>query len=316
MPRAGRASPDDLRAALRAHRPGIVSLQFSPSAFRVGRFVHPCLKGICAALKDFEVLLTVHETWTEVGARPSPRGRLVGWVRRREILLAWRHGRFARVFASNPRHLAELARAGVPARRLPIFSNVPAAPRPAGRPGFPEVLAGLDDPPAEPGGLPEHPYVAMLFARIRPEWDPMPALRRLRREAEALNRPLLVVSVGETGYSDRGWRRVVEAAAPDRTLRLGRRSAAEIGRLMHGADCGLSPTPFSFWLKSSACAALVAHGLPLVFSESAVPSETDLPPFFATLGERLIWHRPPPARVARVATPGEIWSAMRAAAPA
>lgn len=306
-----RATPEDIRAALEAFSPDIVSLQFSPPVFREGKLIHFYLKKICRELQSFKVYLTVHESWTQVGRPRSARSWILGLFRRAEVLLAWRHLQASKVFASNPLHLAELSRAGLVPLHLPVFSNVPGSSRPQKAMDIHRVIASLIDPPQHLDELPAKPYTALFFARIRSEWDPSPVLACLRHEAENLGRDLLIVSVGETGYSDHGWQRVIHAAGQTPCIRLGQSSSSEITQLLHAADCGISPTPLHYWLKSSACAAMVAHELPLVFTEDSVAREIKLPPHFATVdGLKLKWHQPPPEHVAMPTTPTKIWELM------
>lgn len=310
-PTSSPLAPDEITRALRTFGPDYVSLQFSPPAFRDGRLIYPRLSSICARLRPYSVFLTVHETWTQVGVPASARSLVLARFRRIEILLAWRRLRPVRVFASNPHHIDELTRVGLRPTRLPIFSNLPGTPRPASPLNTSTVLAGLAEPPPGVASMPPRAYVALFFARIRPEFDPVPVLARLRAEATAAGRPLLLLSVGETGYSGRGWDRVASAARDLLLICLGRRPGSEITRILHAADCGVSPTPLPFWQKSSACAAMVAHGLPLVFSETAVSPGVALPAHFATLGSsQLEWHSPPAGQVATLASPDEIWRLM------
>lgn len=307
-PVKGRTAPDDVGRALAEFAPDWVSLQFSPSAFRTGKMIYPYLAAICTQLSSYPVALSVHESWTQVGVPRSARGVAMALFRRAEILLAWRKLKPAHVFASNPHHVRELARAGMRPELLPIFSNVPAAPRPVVAPELGSVLACLAVPPPESPALPKRALIAVFFARIRPEFDPAPLIARLRAEAAAQNRSLVLLSVGETGYAGQGWQRVKAAAAGTPCVHLGRRPAPEITRLLHAADYGISPTPLPFWQKSSSCAAMLAHGLPLIFSETFVPGDLELPARFATLGpDRLDWHETPNARVATATTAEEIW---------
>jgi hypothetical protein len=307
-PDKGRATPEWIARSLAAFEPDWVSLQFSPSDFRTGKMIYPRLAAICTSLSSYPVALTVHESWTQVGVPRSVRGVALALLRRAEVLLALRRLKPALVFASNPHHVRELARAGMRPERLPIFSNVPATPRPAVAPELGSVLASLTEPPPDSPALPQRALIAVFFARIRPEFDPAPVIARLRAEAAAQNRSLVLLSVGETGYAGQGWQRVKAAAAGTACVHLGRRNASEITRLLHAADYGISPTPLPFWQKSSSCAAMLAHGLPLIFSETFVAGNLELPARFATLAsDRLEWHDAPKARVATAATAEEIW---------
>ena len=311
-PLTRRAAASELAAALREFVPDFVIFQFSPSDFRNGRWLYPYLAKVCRELRPFKVFLMVHETWLRTGEPASLRSFALTALRRIEILTAFRQLQPMRVYASNPRHLAALARAGLNPRSLPLFSNIPGAPRPAVLTALPAFLTDLGVPQSDIGRLPAAPLLALFFARITPDWNPAPALARLHQEATATGRTLVLISVGETGYSDQGWRQTQAAAGSTPCIRLGPRSPAMIIRLLHSADCGVSPTPLPYWLKSGSCAAMVACELPVVFSETILPSDIPLPPHFATLGaDRLQWHRPAPDRVSRPSTPATVWGLLR-----
>lgn len=311
-PGRGRASPEEIVRAVGEFRPDLVSLQFSPSDFRVGRSIHRPLAGLCARLRPFKVLLMVHETWTQSHLPATARNRAVAFLRRLEILLAWRKLRQPVVFASNPGHVRQLARAGLRPSRLPIFSNIPGGPRPGAPADIRSVLESLAEPPRGVDRLPERPLIALFFARIPPEFDPRPFLACFRAEASSQGRAPVLLSVGATGYGGTGLRRLAETAGELPLLTLGHRAEPEITRLLHAADWGVSPTPFAFWEKSSSCAAMVAHGLPVVFSQRSVPDEVALPFRFGLLGHpALAWREAPPGRIASFASPSEIWERMR-----
>lgn len=174
-------------------------------------------------------------------------------------------------------------------------------------------MADLDPAPAGIADLPARPFTALFFGRIPGEFDPRLVLARLRAEASAGGRTLTLVSAGSPGYGGAGLERLAAAAGESPLLRLDYRSAEVITRLMHAADCGVSPTPLPFWEKSSSCAAMISHGLPPVFSQTRVPRGISLPPRFAVLGrDGLDWQDAPAERAASFASPADIWNLMHA----
>ncbi len=303
------ASVEEIAQALASFKPDLVILQFSTPVFRTGKLVYPYLARICRVLRTFKVFLMVHETWISSDTRRSIRNYLLQKFRRFEILAAWRSLHPQRVYASNSSHLGQLTSAGLAPHHLPIFSNIPPTPRP---PHHRAALHELLETRGASDFLPDSPYITIFFGRIAPSWDPSPVMARLQREAHDGTRTLCVISIGETGYSDQGWQRVVKTAEATPTLRLGKSSPTEIITLLHAADCGITPNALDFWLKSGTCAAMVGCELPIVFSQTDIPPDIPLPPRFATLGQhRLDWHQPTENRVIQISTPKKIWQCLQ-----
>jgi hypothetical protein len=303
----GKTSLAALATALTEFSPDLVLFQFSRPVFRTGRRLYPYLHKICAALRPYPVLLMVHETWTNVEQPSGPRKWLLSLFRRTEILMSWRHLGVVRAYASNPNHLAQLHRAGLSPQPLPIFSNIPPSPRPPSI-ELKAVLTACGISDDAYSRLPANPYIALFFGRISPHWIPVHLFDSLRCEARSAGRPLLILSVGETGYFDQGWQNVIRQAAPSPCVRLGRRSVAEITQCLHVADCGLTPNSLGYWLKSGTCAAMVGCGLPIVFPQTDIPADIPLPPRFATIGpQRLDWHLPAANRIAQPSSPLQVW---------
>jgi hypothetical protein len=84
-----------------------------------------------------------------------------------------------------------------------------------------------------------------------------------------------------------------------------------VSRWLGRARVGVVPTSFHLWQKSGTCAAMVAHGLPVVFSEQAPPGDQPWPTRFAVVrGGGLEWFDAPPERRLNQATPEQIWTVM------
>ncbi len=308
LPSKPPATAEEIDRALATFEPDFVILQFSTPVFRTGKFVYPFLARICRVLRTYKVSLMVHETWISSDTRRSIRNYLLQKIRRFEILAAWRLLHPRSVYASNPTHLEQLKSAGLAPRHLPIFSNIPSAPRPH-NPGA--ALNAMLETRGNSGFLPDTPYIVIFFGRIPATWDPAPVLRQIQQEAEHRAHNLCLISIGETGYSDQGWQRVVQTAKTTPTLRLGRSAPSEIITLLHAADCGVTHNSLSYWLKSGTCAAMVGCNLPTVFSETTIPADIPLPPHFATLGHTsLEWHQPAADRVIQISTPKKIWQLL------
>jgi len=251
-------------AAIAGFSPDWVNIQFYPKLFKTGRRYLPALVELARAVGNLPRVVTMHETWTKLGEFPGLRG----WFRQRTRTRDLKKGLHLLnprwMFVSTPSHQEELARAGFRVRLLPIGSNIrhhsllPGVITPA------DVLSSMEQPVKME--MPPDPVVALLFARIIPTWDAEKMVKALRLEARKSGKTPFIISVGETGYGNAGWDRLTAAAADIQCLKLGRRPAREISWLLQVADWGLSPTPFAYWMKSSSCAAMASHGLPIVFT--------------------------------------------------
>ena len=291
-----------LESAAREFKPDWISLQFTPGTFRDGRFLLP---GLLALARIFRrqaapVCLTAHESARVLISEKTWRDRGLGRFRRFEIETGLKKLRPAKVFASNQQHYTDLERAGFTSTLLPIISNIPLSAPPTAWPD---------------SDVPEGVRIALIFGRIPADWDALPVLSALVKEASetSVSGPFAVVSVGEVGHRDLGWQNVVKVAAKVglSTHRVGSLPPETISVWMQRATFGISPTPFSLWQKSGTCAAMLIHNLPIIFSDD-IPSDGQLLPFhFATIRDGgLVWFETPGERRAIPPTPDELWAKM------
>lgn len=311
QPDEWQASPEQLSKELRSFSPDHTIIQFTPPAFRKGRLMFLYSRRVFRAFRPFTISLIVHETWLRPSESASLRNFALRQLRRCEILAAFHILKAQHVYVSNPLHQAVLMQSGLQPRLLPLFSNIPGGPRPP-HDGKTMLLAleelGIRTKELSPAG--STPCFALIFARIPPDWDPSKVLLRLREEISPRG-PLVLISAGETGYSNMGWERVIKAADSIRCIRLGPQPPEIIRRLLHLTNYGLCPIPLRYWMKSSACAAMVACETPMIFSDDHLPRDGPLPPHFATLAQTgLTWHRPKPDRIAAPTTPASTWKRL------
>ncbi len=288
-----------LATALDQIRPDWISLQFTPGIFRQGRFFLPGLLQLARLLRPRAPLsLTVHETARVLLSDRTWRDRALGRLRRFEIESGLARLSPRRVFASNPAFQKDLARIGLAPRLLPVISNIPRHQNPGRPPG--------DD-------LPPDARVALFFARIPASWDARPMLAALRHATATSPGRVVIVSVGDTGHRDLGWRAVSSTASAlgCATRRLGPLPPEEVSAWLQRAEFGLSPTPFALWQKSGSCAAMHAHDLPIIFPDSAPSDDQAWPARFAVVNAgELRWINAPAARRAPVHSPDDLWQAM------
>lgn len=289
----------ELEHAKREFAPDWISLQFTPGIFREDRFFLPGLRRLARVLgRTTPVFLTVHETARVLISDRTWRERALGRLRRFEIAAGLRGLRPAAVFTSNPRHREDLVRDGFSPVTLPVISNIPRRRPP---------------PPLDDTGLPPDARIALLFARIPADWNPAPVLAALRRETTGSGRPLAIVSVGETGHRDLGWQAVARTAGNLGLAcrRVGPMPPDVVSAWLQRAEWGLCPTPFSLWQKSSSCAAMIDHGLPVIFADPPSDPAQAWPARFAHVDrDALRWVDAPAERRAPATSADLLWNTM------
>jgi len=285
------------REALEAFDPDWVSLQFVPYGF------HPkgiawCLAGGLKAVigaRPFQIMF--HELWIGFGAAAPLKQRLVGWLQRHCIFRMIRMLKPRVVHTSNATYARLLKGGGVTARELPLFGNIPVRQMDS-TPEMPAQLleAGI---PADPTGR-NGWWLALFFGTLHPEWKPQPLTDLLLRAAKRTGRRLCMVSAGRLGaFGEELWEKMRRESGPEITfVKCGEQTCEEISTLLQIADFGVAVTPWELMGKSGSAAAMLDHGLPILFtrddpSVGVLPKGRPLPdPLFyrcdATLEEKLI----------------------------
>jgi len=283
-----------LARVLRRFRPDWISLQFDPLMFREGKFLVPSMLKMGRVLRAHAPLyVTVHETAEVLLAGTTKNKTLLNWFRNWECSYGLRKMKAKRYFASTNLLISNLTQMGLGAELLRISTNIPRVEN-----------AKVQWPP----GLNEGARIALVFGRIDPVWNPALVLSALRDEYPG---KLAIVSVGEVGYRGQGWNRLESEAGDIPCLKLGYLSAEELSAWLSRADVGIATTCFRQWPKSGSCAAMIEHGLPIVFSDAQPYEEMDWPPEFAvSTSAGLSWVEVPEAKVAEQATPRHLWQVM------
>ncbi len=246
--------------ALAAFTPDWVSLQFVPFAFNRKGVVALESRWLLRLITGRRLHLMLHELWIEPLPRPVPiRRRLLRAAQRFSILRLIRRSGPLLLHTSNALYRRLLEEAGLSARLLPLFGNVPIAVK-ADR-------AWLDAALAEAGiDLARRPLLFGFFGGVNPEWDAAPLLARLSETLRRLGRPGAVLSAGAAGAiveRMEGWRR----SHPDLGfLALGVQPAERISAYLQALDFGLTSYPYALVGKSGSVLAMLEHGLPVIVS--------------------------------------------------
>jgi hypothetical protein len=286
----GRPWPERIaraRAWLDAFAPDWVSLQFVIYGYSRKGLPWRLSHRLGRALAGRRVHLMLHETWIGF-SRVSPlRQRLIGLLQKNIVCGVIRGLRPAVVHTSIPLYRLMLRRAGMESRLLPIPSAIPLVP--GAKAEFGPALAALGITPENRAGW----RVLGIFGTLHPGHDYSAFIREQLARAAAGGRRLAVLTVGRTGTAagkilqDMG--RLADGSML--THQFGEQPARLVSGFLQNLDFGVAAAPSPFLGKSSAVAAMRAHGLAIL-----VPHHVRFPEFETELGsdpDHEVLERPP-----------------------
>jgi hypothetical protein len=251
-----------LSKELAAFVPGWVLLQFVCWGFADRGILDPPPKGLIAALSGHRVAVYCHELWLGLERGATLRHRWWGRRQRASILRLLSLLRPLAVLTSNRVYSAVLERFGWKARIVPLVSNIPVYD------GATAALRQLLEQRAArlPWKAREQAIVLAVFGTVFPGWEPEPALRWLRAEAERRGRHVVLISIGRPSR----WgeelleRHARNVGISSSTVVLGEAGPEAVSGLLQEADIGLPSNGWMLLGKSGVAAAMQAHGLPML----------------------------------------------------
>ena len=233
----------------------LYSFQFAPYAYANDGVPRRILNLLARKLQNKKVHLNFHEIW--VGAYPDAPWieRYKGWRQKREILrfLEIVNPRF--ITCSNAASMDRIAQAGIQAKYLYLFGNVPYVPS--------VDISVSSNLRIALFGTPYQKFPYNLLAE------------KLTEISASLNKPVEFRIIGR--------QRVNEGIHQIRTIsKECNFSLSETGELtihsisieLQSCDLGLCTTPYDVLGKSGATAAMLEHGLPVIaFDDRDTPKE-------------------------------------------
>jgi glycosyltransferase involved in cell wall biosynthesis len=195
-----------------------------------------------------------------------------------------------RVHCSNRLYESLLSGLGIPARLLPLFSNISVSV--VDSDPYEEVARNY-----EPSSSRSDWTVVSLFGSIYPANNLPKALHWLQRRCSNLQKRLLVVSLGHCPIASATFESLASSfPASNRPVFLvkGRIEAAELSRWIRSADCAISTTPYNIIEKSGSAIAFAEHGVPVIVMDAGAEvrgieqTNTDHTPEFWLLGDRFL----------------------------
>ena len=238
-----------LKAELKALNPHWISFHYVPYAYHRKGLPLGLLWCLASVRRSAQWLIMAHELW--VAPNPGLRNRLLStlqkWIAR--LLFAMVSPRVVHV--TNHAYQAMLSGCGIESRILPLFSAIP----------FARGVPTADHPASQ--------WTFVLFGAINRDWSHEPLLQqiesaRVRHGIEACR----FVSVGNIGeYGSSLWDSLAASSYPAFSFsRLGQLPAERVSEQLQHADFGIAVMPSLLVDKSSAVAAMVSHGLPVIIS--------------------------------------------------
>ncbi|XHR30846.1 MAG: glycosyltransferase [Chthoniobacteraceae bacterium] len=262
--------------AIKSFSPDCVCLQFVPYGFQPKGIPWFLARGLARVIGGRPLAIMFHELWIGFGEGAPWKQRLVGAIQRRCIFGLLRRLRPGAVFTSNVTYATLLRQGGVEAVELPIFSNIPVVAHPT-LPS-PLIREGISTDPGERRRW----LVGLFFGTIHPEWRASDLMDPLLSFAAREKRRVCLVSAGRLGSAgELAWAQMrTDYEGRAHFLCLGELPAPEISDLMQTADFGVAVTPWRLMGKSGSAAAMIDHGLPVVFTRTEGAPDHDGPIFF------------------------------------
>ena len=254
------------RAALAGFAPDWVSLQFVAYAWHPRGYAFGLAERLAPLFGKRRRHLMFHELWVGLNRHDRFVNRLHGILQRRAILGLHRGLKPHAVHTQAPVYVATLAAAGIAAKRLPLFGNLPVAP--GDRRASQRQLLAEHAP--QLALAPEQVLFAGWFGTVHREWDGPELIARLAAAAHAAGKHLVLLALGRIGAAGAA---LVESLKqnppPNSTLIVaGETAPADASRLLGALDLALSANPVALVPKSGTVAACLDHGLPLLVSRN------------------------------------------------
>jgi hypothetical protein len=263
--------------------PDWVSLQFVSYAFNRKGLPLSELYWLPRLLRGRKLHVMLHELWVGLGVMRSPKNIIVGTLQRWVLMMLLDRLRPVVLHTSNNYYRAELARYGVEATVLTLFSNIPVTAESADE-WLADAVICNDGPDI---ARRDRIWLLGLFGSIPAGWPSEHLFGRLGALARASDRHAVVISAGEAGSASCSLLAAWRAKHPNIDFAaIGPRSALEISQFLNSIDFGITPHPIYLLGKSGSAAAILEHGVPLIATWGEIaPAVPSVSPEF----ESLIW---------------------------
>ena len=254
-------------ARLKAFRADWVSFQMSCYAYHPKGIlfgVNRHLRRLAAMCDNWQVMF--QELWIAFQKGASLKHRLVGTLQRHSIKGGVRALQPKLLQTSTPLFRALLRTIGIEASVLPLAGSIPVNPD-AGLDWFLEVL-GEPGSPVAAERRKEH-LAGGFFGAIYPNWEPEPFFSSLRKVASKTGQKVTIFAAGRMGGGGEAiWNQLAPAYPDFRFQKVGELSFDRVSQYLRNLDFGIAATPWLAIGKSSATAAMLDHGVPVMVTRN------------------------------------------------
>ena len=234
----------------------LLSIQFAPYSFSTKGLSGNNLKFFGERIKNHSVQIIFHEIWIGDFLGANRIHKFKGWRQKREIMGFLKRVDPLEIFSTNEASLHALSKAGVKAKYLYLFGNIP--------------FCGNDFSNPKP----QTDFISVVLFGTIYENFPFPlALKRLEGISARALRKLKFHVVGRqrepNGIKNL---RILLEKNNIRFEETGELPASEVSHYLQIADLGISTTPFDCLGKSGTTAAMLEHGLHVIaYDDSDTP---------------------------------------------
>ncbi|MCX6981203.1 MAG: hypothetical protein NTV08_10690 [Verrucomicrobia bacterium] len=225
------------------------------------------LPKLASAVENWQVMF--QELWIAFETDSTLKQRLVGILQRLAIKGGVRALRPKIFHTSTPLFRAMLKTIGIGASILPLAGSIPVNPDP-GTEWFHGLLGlvGAKGAPIAADQRSGH-LVVGFFGAIYPNWEPEPFFSSLRNVAQKTGQKVTILAAGRMGGGgEEIWERLVPAYPDFGFQKLGELSFGRVSQYLRNLDIGIAATPWLAIGKSSATAAMLDHGIPVMVTRN------------------------------------------------
>jgi len=243
-----------LQSLVDSLQPDLISLQYVPYGYHLRGLPWGLANRLSSLKGQFRWHVMFHELWIGWGKCAPTRERLQGLLQARIVRMIHRRLRPA-ASTSNPQHQRLLASIGIPSDLLPLFSNIPKAPRSGAITSLTKNFF-RDRPRSEW-------YLLGSFGAIYSDFSSTPWMEDLitRCQAKGL-KPALCFIGHQSSMRDRLMKGVRKNFGDlIGILDLGTQNPQIISDFLQFVDAGIVTTPPEILGKSGVVAAMREHGL-------------------------------------------------------
>ena len=252
-----------LDVALHRFKPDWISIQLVPFGFNRYGLFSGFVRAIAPALSPYRIHIMFHEIW--LGEKPGLpwKHRLLGWGQRHFLCKFVHLTQPAVMTTSNRLYQAILSRAGIKSDilRLPSPIHVVSDPERHFSEFAKENLLG----PVSLTSRREDWTVFLFLFSFYNQWDFRPFLSELRSWESKNGKKVAIVAAGDLGSGEATWETAREQFGGDLLfINTGKQRSTVLSALLLWVDYGVALTPYDLLAKSTAVAAMLEHGLPVI----------------------------------------------------